>query len=95
MEITFLSRLTHNPSCDIVIATLPEGYAVTYGLYIKGPKEGMEFMEYYQGENYVPKSKARNFSYSKEVTHISDVPKIHRELWQELKTQYINKYKDQ
>jgi hypothetical protein len=59
---TFHSHENHNPDCDIIVGHIDADTDLTYGIYVKGPKKGEEFCEYYSGENYCPESRKRSYS---------------------------------
>lgn len=98
-KVTFNLHTFHNPDCDILEYQLDKDTNITYGVYVKpairwrGPvglpiQIGDEFMEIYSGENYVVGSKKR--SHSRCYSDISEIPKKHLALWQQLKNYYLD-----
>jgi len=85
LGVTFHSHTNHNPDCDILVGHIDEDTNLTYGTYIKGPRKGQEFCEYYSGENYCIKSKKR--SYSRMWTPVN-IPVKYYTLWQVLRSNY-------
>lgn len=90
-SIDFNSHEKHNPSCDIVSGHINPDAFITYGIYVKGPKTGTEFMEYYSGPNYKPDASGR--SHSRMYTPAT-VPQKYLPYWQALKAEYETKYKN-
>jgi hypothetical protein len=81
----FNSHKVHNPDCDILEGHIDEDTTLTYGVYVKGPKKGQEFCEYYSGENYCVRSKKR--SYSRMWSPVN-IPVKYFTLWQLLRSTY-------
>ena len=81
----FRSHKNHNPQCDILEGHIDEDTTLTYGVYVKGPKKGQEFCEYYSGENYCVRSKKR--SYSRMWSPVN-IPVKYFTLWQLLRSTY-------
>lgn len=81
------SHRNHNPDCDILEGYLDQDSLITYGVYIRGPKKGQEFCEYYRGENYRMLSKKRSYSRCWKPTNI---PVKYKDLWQLLRSIYEN-----
>ena len=89
--IKFNSHTVHNPDCDIVEGHLDIDSFITYGIYVKGPKKGQEFMEYYAGENYNVGSKKRSHS---RVYTPDTVPEKYFLAYQTLRSTYEREYKN-
>lgn len=89
--IKFNSHTVHS-DCDILEGHLDEDRFITYGIYVKGPKKGQEFMEYYCGWNYNIGSKKR--SNSRVYTRPENVPKKYVLAYQTLRSTYERLYKN-
>jgi len=81
------SHRNHNPECDILEGYLDKDCLITYGIYIRGPKKGQEFCEYYRGENYRLSSTLRSYS---RCWKPSDIPAKYQGRWQLLRSIYEN-----
>ena len=88
-DLFFNSHLQHNPECDILEGHLDKDSLITYGIYVKGPKEGTEFMEYYSGSNYNPKSDKKSTS---RIFTVDKIPAKYRSKWEDLKKIYQDEY---
>jgi hypothetical protein len=88
-DLFFNSHIDHNPECDILEGHLDKDSLITYGIYIKGPKEGLEFMEYYSGSNYKPTSDKRSNS---KLFMVDKIPAKYKAMWEDLKKIYENEY---
>ena len=88
-DLFFNSHVDHNPECDILEGHLDKDSLITYGIYIKGPKEGLEFMEYYSGSNYKPTSDKRSNS---KLFMVDKIPAKYKAMWEDLKKIYQNEY---
>jgi len=89
-KIKFNSHKKHNPECDIIEGHLNQDSFMTYGIYVKGEKQGEEFMEYYAGPNYVVGSTVKSFS---RLFKTDKIPSKYKSKWEELKKVYNSKYK--
>lgn len=90
-DIKFNSHKDHNPYCDILEGHLDRDTLITYGIYVKGPQTGNEFMEYYKGPNYKPESLMKN-SNSRIYTP-DKIPAKYQNNWNELRSIYQTDYK--
>lgn len=88
-DLFFNSHVDHNPECDILEGHLNKDSLITYGIYIKGPKQGLEFMEYYSGSNY--KSTSDKKSNSK-LFMVDKIPAKYKAMWEDLKKIYEDEY---
>ena len=88
-DLFFNSHLDHNPECDILEGHLDKDSLITYGIYVKGPKQGLEFMEYYSGSNYKPTSDKRS---SSRLFMVDKIPAKYKAMWEDLKKIYENEY---
>ena len=88
-DLFFNSHIDHNPECDILEGHLDKDSLITYGIYVKGPKEGLEFMEYYSGSNYKPTSDKRSNS---KLFMVDKIPAKYKAMWEDLKKIYENEY---
>jgi hypothetical protein len=88
-DLFFNSHVDHNPECDILEGHLDKDSLITYGIYVKGPKEGLEFMEYYSGSNYKPTSDKRSNS---KLFMVDKIPAKYKAMWEDLKKIYENEY---
>ena len=88
-DLFFNSHIDHNPECDILEGHLDKDSLITYGIYIKGPKEGLEFMEYYSGSNYKSTSDKRSNS---KLFMVDKIPAKYKAMWEDLKKIYENEY---
>lgn len=88
-DLFFNSHLDHNPECDILEGHLDKDSLITYGIYIKGPKQGLEFMEYYSGSNYKPTSDKRS---SSRLFMVDKIPAKYKAMWEDLKKIYEDEY---
>jgi len=88
-DLFFNSHVDHNPECDILEGHLDKDSLITYGIYIKGPKEGLEFMEYYSGSNYKSTSDKRSNS---KLFMVDKIPAKYKAMWEDLKKIYENEY---
>lgn len=90
-NIRFNSHKVHNPFCDIMEAKIDQDSILTYGIYIKGPRIGEEFCEYYRGENYINHSKVKSYS---RLYSIEKTPKKYTETLKEIKGIYNTQFKN-
>jgi len=88
-DLFFNSHLDHNPECDILEGHLDKDSLITYGIYVKGPKQGLEFMEYYSGSNYKPTSDKRS---SSRLFMVDKIPAKYKAMWEDLKKIYEDEY---
>jgi hypothetical protein len=88
-DLFFNSHVDHNPECDILEGHLDKDSLITYGIYVKGPKEGLEFMEYYSGSNYKPTSDKRS---SSRLFMVDKIPSKYKSMWEDLKKIYQDEY---
>lgn len=90
VKLEFNSHKNHNPYCDILSGYLDDDTFITYGIYVKGPQVGKEFMEYYTGANYAVGSKKKSHS---RLFYSDKIPSKYKSQWEELKKIYNSKYK--
>lgn len=88
-DLFFNSHVDHNPECDILEGHLDKDSLITYGIYVKGPKQGLEFMEYYSGSNYKPTSDKRSNS---KLFMVDKIPAKYKAMWEDLKKIYEDEY---
>jgi len=88
-DLFFNSHIDHNPECDILEGHLDKDSLITYGIYVKGPKEGLEFMEYYSGSNSKPTYDKRSNS---KLFMVDKIPAKYKAMWEDLKKIYENEY---
>jgi len=89
-DLKFNSHKDHNPEADILEGHIDRNTLITYGIFVKGPKTGEEFMEYYTGPNYKPES--LNKSSRSKYFSSSEIPAKYKKMWDELKSTYENDY---
>ena len=90
-DLSFNSHGDHNPECDILEGHIVRDTLITYGIYVKGPKTGQEFMEYYSGPNYKPETTKKKSS-SRMYTP-DKIPAKYQNAWNELRSIYQSDYK--
>jgi len=83
---SLLSHKNHNPQCDIIESRIDKDSFITYGIYVNGPETGNEFFEYYRGSNYNVGSSLPSYSLHK--TGEDNVPKAHKNRWNEAREYY-------
>lgn len=88
-SLNFNSHTNHNPECDILEGHIDSDTFITYGIYVKGPKKGTEFMEYYSGSNYKVGSSKRS---SSKMYDADKIPSKYKAMWSDLKAEYENNY---
>jgi len=83
--VRFFSHKNHNPDCDIMVGQIDDDTSLSYGVYVKGPRTGQEFCEYYSGENYNILSRKRSCS---RMWYADKMPIKYRKLWEVLRSNY-------
>jgi hypothetical protein len=83
--LIYNSHRVHNPDCDIIEGHIDVDTTLTYGVYIKGPRKGQEFCEYYTGRNYCLQSQKRSYS---RMWAVDKVPVKYAKLWKLLRSVY-------
>jgi hypothetical protein len=89
-DLKFNSHNDHNPVCDILEGHLDRDKMITYGIYVKGPNTGQEFMEYYSGPNYKPESAGKRSSSNYFAP--DKIPAKYQNMWNELRNIYQTEY---
>jgi hypothetical protein len=90
-DLKFNSHTDHNPECDILEGHLDRDTLITYGIYVKGPNTGKEFMEYYSGPNYKPEAVKK--SSASRYYETDKIPTKYRKMWEDLRNVYQTDYK--